>query len=74
VHPAIIRQWCWVAATAGSYLLLLVWASAWGAARACLARRGVLYALPILVVGAVWRLLAGVGYLRGAVAGTHGGK
>lgn len=71
MHPAVIRQWCWVGAVVGSYLLILAWASARGAARACRVSRGALYALPIMVLGALWRLLAGVGYLHGALFGSH---
>jgi len=74
MHPAIVRQWCWVGAVTASYLLLLAWASAWGALRACRSRGGLAYALPILVAGALWRLLAGVGYLQGALLGAGGGE
>jgi GT2 family glycosyltransferase len=73
MHPAVIRQWCWVGATVGSYLLLLGCACAYGSARACLRRGGLPYALPILFAGALWRLLCGVGYLQGALLGTDGG-
>ncbi len=74
VHPAVIRQWCWVGATAAAYLLLLGGASVRGALRACLRRGGAVYAVPVLFVGALWRLLSGVGYVQGALSGTHGGE
>ncbi len=74
MHPAVIRQWCWVGATAAAYLLLLA-----GRACACAAARvpdgpaACAYAVPVLFAGALWRLLSGVGYLHGALFGIRAG-
>lgn len=65
IHPAVIRQWCWLAALAGSYLLLVLHASLRGALRTCRRPRGVRYAVPVLFLSMPWWLLAGLGYLRG---------
>ncbi len=65
MHPAIIRQWCWLGALTGSYLLLIAYTCVRGAARALRRPRGWVYALPVLLLGVPWWLLAGVGYLRG---------
>jgi GT2 family glycosyltransferase len=62
MHPAIIRQWCLLAAIAGSYFLLVARAAGQGALRAVRRPGGVRYALPIFLLGFVWWLLAGVGY------------
>jgi GT2 family glycosyltransferase len=72
MHPAVIRQWCWIAATAGAYLLVLGWTSIYAGARACRRRGGVAYAAPIVLLAALWRLLSGVGYLRAALLGSRG--
>ncbi len=65
VHPAILRQWSWLAAVTGSCLLLVVGAAFRSALRVCRQPGGLLYALPVFVLGVLWWLLAGAGYLRG---------
>jgi GT2 family glycosyltransferase len=65
VHPAIIRQWCWLIAVTGSYVVLLVWYALRGAWRAASRPRGAAYAVPVLALGLAWWLLAGLGYVSG---------
>lgn len=72
-HPAIIRQWCWLAAITASNLLLVARVALRGALRTCRQHRGVLYALPVFLLGMIWWLLAGVGYLQGRLLGRRTG-
>jgi hypothetical protein len=68
VHPAIIRQWCWLAAMTGSDLLLVGRASLMSALRVLRQPGGALYAVPAFLVGLPYWLLTGVGYLYGLLA------
>lgn len=72
VHPSLIRQWCWLAAVTGSYLLMLVKAGLVSAARTCRRRRGWLYAAPVFALSMAWWLLAGTGYAAGRFLSPHG--
>jgi hypothetical protein len=74
MHPAIIRQWCWLAALEVSYFLLLARAAAGAAVSAVRQPRGVRYALPVFLLGFVWWCLAGVGYVREHLLAHKGGK
>jgi glycosyltransferase involved in cell wall biosynthesis len=65
VHPAVIRQWCWLAGITGSDMLLVVKAAVGCGWRALRRRRGWLYAGPVFGLGLLWWLLAGAGYLLG---------
>ena len=69
-HPAIIRQWCLLAAMTGSYLLLLLRAGAGGALRGMKDLRGVLVSPAVLGLGMLWHLLSGVGYLAGYITAS----
>ena len=67
-HPAIIRQWCLLAGMTGSYLLLLAYSGATSAVRGIKDRRGLVTSPAILVLGTIWYLLSGIGYLLGYLA------
>lgn len=67
MHPAVIRQWCWLIAVAGSDLLVLAAASLVGALRTVRRAGDVPYAVPVLAFGLVWWLLAGLGHMAGPV-------
>ncbi|MHC4788295.1 MAG: glycosyltransferase, partial [Planctomycetota bacterium] len=73
-HPAVIRQWCWLAALAGSNLALVTRLALRGALRSCRSLRGLAYAVPVFVLGMAWWLLAGVGYLGGRLLHSSGHK
>ncbi len=68
MHPAIIRQWCWLGAMTGSYVLLIGYVCLRGGVRALWRPRGWIYAVPVLLLSVPWWLLAGLGYLRGRLA------
>jgi GT2 family glycosyltransferase len=74
MHPATIRQWCWLAAVLGTYLALLLKQGAWSALRAARAPGGALAALPVFALSMVWWLLAGAGHLRGLLVAIAGRK
>ncbi len=67
VHPAILRQWFWLAAMTGTYLMLLLRAGAGNARRALRLGAGLLRAVPVGLLGMGWWLVTGLGYLRGAL-------
>ncbi len=67
-HPAIIRQWCWLAAVLSSYLLLLTADAFRGALRAT-RHMAPTAALRVLAVGPLWRLAAGAGFVAGSLLG-----
>jgi len=69
MHPAIIRQWCLLAATTGCYLLIIVSAAFVCAVRSVVRDGGVFYSVPILLLAVPWRLMTGVGFLKGVVVG-----
>jgi GT2 family glycosyltransferase len=69
VHPAVVRQWLWLAAVLGSYLAVLAWASVVGAVRACGRTGDFVHAVPMVFVGAGWRLVAGAGYVAASLFG-----
>jgi hypothetical protein len=71
MHPAFIRQWCWLCAVLGSSVVLMFGFSLQGMLRVIRRHHGVWRATQVLVLGAAWRLLAGVGYLEGMVAGPR---
>jgi hypothetical protein len=64
LHPAIVRQWCWLAAVTASYLLVLLLKGLWSAIRSCRRLRDLPGAPAVLVLSLAWWLLAGVGYVR----------
>ncbi len=72
VHPAIIRQWCWLAALVGAYGLIVAGAALRAVLRGLGRPRGLLYALPTFLLGILWWLLAGAGYLRGRLLAQAG--
>jgi len=74
VHPAIIRQWCWLAAVSGSYWLVVMLRAAATAVRVCAQPAGTRYALPALLLGLIWWLVAGAGYLHGRLFPGDAGK
>jgi GT2 family glycosyltransferase len=65
IHPAILRQWCLLAAVCGSYVLLLLRSAALTTGQAARTRAGWVWAVPVFALAAVWWLLAGIGYARG---------
>jgi hypothetical protein len=65
IHPAILRQWCLLAAVCGSYALLLLRAAALTTRHAVRARADWAWAAPVFVLATVWWVLAGFGYVRG---------
>ena len=65
VHPALIRQWCWLAALTGSNLLLVARSAFQGTARTLRQPGALVYGVPVFALGLLWWLLVGVGYLRG---------
>jgi len=69
VHPAILRQWCWLAATTASYVAIVLAASARAALRALRRPRGPVYAPAVFALAVPWWLLAGFGYLRSRLFG-----
>lgn len=69
-HPAIIRQWCWLGAVTGSYLLIVAKAATVTAVRILRRPGGTRYAIPVLGVSGMWWLMAGLGYAHGRLAGT----
>ena len=73
IHPAILRQWCWLAALTASYGVLVGRVALRGAVRAARRPGGLRYAVPILFLGAAWWLLAGVGFVQGRFPGLRGG-
>ncbi len=70
IHPALLRQWLWLAAILTSYMLLLLAVSVRTAVDA---RRRIGCSLPgAIAVGAAataWWIAAGVGYLKGIWSG-----
>jgi GT2 family glycosyltransferase len=74
IHPALLRQWCWLGAVSGTYLLLLARAALLCAVRTLRQPRGVLYAVPVGLAAVAWWLVAGVGYLRGALLDSVSGR
>lgn len=74
MHPAIIRQWCWLAALGGSYLLLVGQAAGRGAVRTCRRAGGARYAPAVFLLGFLWWFLAGVGYVLGRLSSRKGGR
>jgi hypothetical protein len=68
-HPAIIRQWCILAAMTGSYMLILAAAglssAVWSVGRC----GGVLYLPVLFLASTAWWAASGVGYLRGMLLG-----
>ena len=72
-HPAIIRHWCMLAAMTGSYLLILLHAGVRGAVRSVVNDGSRLSALPLVVLGMLWWLASGVGFLKGFVLGRAAG-
>ncbi len=70
VHPAMLRQGCWLVAVLGSYLLLLGWAALGCALRTCRQPHGWLYAVPVAILSLGWWLGTGVGYLLAVFPGT----
>ncbi len=73
VHPAVIRQWLWLAAVTGSLFLLVLGSAMASAVRACRRPGGVRHAVPVFLVGIVWWLLTGLGYLQGRMLGRRRG-
>ncbi len=66
IHPALLRQWFWVACIVATYVLLMGKSAVGGALRAWRQPRGLLFAVPIGLLSVAWWLVAGAGYLRGA--------
>jgi len=77
-HPAIIRQWCILAAMTGSYVLLVLGASARRTLHGALKGyvRGPLSALAAFVLITIWQILSGIGFAKGYVLSraTHSGS
>ncbi|MFO8006656.1 MAG: glycosyltransferase [Candidatus Brocadiia bacterium] len=67
VHPAILRQWLWLAAMIGTFGLLLLRAAGACAWRVLRQPRGWLYALPAGLLALAWWPLAGLGHIQGLV-------
>ncbi|MDP6438629.1 MAG: glycosyltransferase, partial [Candidatus Brocadiia bacterium] len=64
-HPAIVRQWLFLAAMTCSYALIALMAGLESAVRDAVRMRGRLSPPALLVLGAAWWLLSGVGFLKG---------
>lgn len=64
-HPAIARQWELLAAMVGSYGLILLMAGVQSALRDALRLRGRASAFALVVLGALWWALSGLGFLWG---------
>jgi GT2 family glycosyltransferase len=73
-HPAIIRQWCALAAMTASYLLILLQAGVRSAVRSIIDDGTRLAALPLVPLSILWSLASGVGYLKGSVFGQPAGR
>ncbi|MFW6189418.1 MAG: glycosyltransferase [Planctomycetota bacterium] len=71
-HAAIVRQWCWIGAVVISYFAVLFLSSVVGGVRACLRSGGVRHLPGLLVIGPIWRLIAGLGHVAGALSGREG--
>jgi len=69
-HPAVIRQWCILAAMTGSYVLIVLGAGVRTTVRGMLRGyvRGPLSALAVFSLATVCHLLSGAGFLKGYVA------
>jgi hypothetical protein len=65
IHPAIIREWCWLAAITAFNLLVLGETALAGAVGTVRRPVDVLYVMPVFALGLPWRLLVGVGYFFG---------
>jgi hypothetical protein len=74
VHPAILRQWCLLAAVCGSYALLLLRAAAATTRHALRRRGGWALACPTFLLAAVWWVVAGAGYVQGRLSSRVGGE
>ena len=66
-HPAIIRQWCFVAAVAASHVLILAHVGVRSFVRSAIRDGGVLRAAPMLILAPLWWMLSGLGFLAGHV-------
>jgi len=73
LHPAIIRQWCFLGAITASYLAIVT-----GRALSCtwhsLARdRSILYGIPIFFLAIIWWLGTGIGYIKAMLFARNAG-
>ncbi len=68
-HPAIVRQWCFLASISASYLLILVQVGVRTSIRSAGRGKSVGGAAALLFLGPLWWMLSGLGFLRGYVLG-----
>jgi GT2 family glycosyltransferase len=74
LHPAIIRQWCLLAAVGASYLLIVLGSAATTTLRSIIRYNTGLRSIPIFGLAFLWWLTTGVGFLKGAVLGRTSGN
>jgi len=74
LHPAIIRQWCLLAAVGGSYLLIVLGSAASTTLRSVIRYKTGLRSIPIFGLAFLWWLTTGVGFLKGTVFGRTSGN
>jgi len=67
IHPAILRQWLWLAAMTAIYLVLLFRTAAGNARRTLSQEAGLIYTAPVGLLSMAWWLVTGLGYLRGTL-------
>jgi GT2 family glycosyltransferase len=65
IHPAVLRQWCLLAAVCGSYMLLVVRSAATTAWQAGRAGPGRAWVPAVFLLAVPWWLAAGLGYVHG---------